>query len=149
MPDYKRSAKLTLIITYIFAVLLVVAVIFLPTLVTWYVETKGRPQDLGATVMLTCYPCVPFAAVAVVSVIKLLKNILKDLILTEENVKMLKRISMCCFCAAVILLIAGAFYMPFYIVGAAAATCAVIVRMMENILQALLEKSVENTSKGN
>lgn len=143
MRDYKRSAKLTLIITYVFAVLLIVAVIFLPTLVTWYVETKHRPQDLGATVMLTCYPCVPFATVALVSVIKLLKNILKDTIITAQNVKMLNRISICCFCASVILLIAGVFYMPFYIVGAAAATCGMIVRVMKNILQSIYEKSEE------
>ena len=53
MKDYKKSAKLTLAITYIMMFALVVFVIALPFATTWYVEKKARPADLATVTMLS------------------------------------------------------------------------------------------------
>lgn len=130
MSNYKKSAKISLAITYVCMVLLVVLTIGLPYGISWYVEVKGRSADLAATVMLTCYPCVPFAAVALFSLRRFLKNLIKDTLFKGRNLRDLIYISLCCVCSGIIMLIAGIFYMPFYISGGAAMFCALIVKVI-------------------
>ena len=91
MKNYRRSAKLSLFVTYVFMVALLLCVIFLPMIVTWYVEVKGRDQTLPTTIMLTCYPLVPFAAIVLFSLRRLLINLLSGLVIGEQNIKMLKK----------------------------------------------------------
>lgn len=146
MWDYRKSAKLSLIITYVFMAALAAAVIFLPSLITWYVEVKGRDQNLPTVVMITCYPCVPFAAVLLFSLRSLLKNILSGLVFGEENIRLLKRISICCGAAALILLLAGCLYLPFYVAGVSAAACGLVVHVIKNLFETALrvqEKELE------
>ncbi|MBQ8202705.1 MAG: hypothetical protein IJZ75_00290 [Clostridia bacterium] len=147
MNNYKRSAKIALIVTYIFMLLLVAFTVALPWITKWYVEVRGRSTDLFATIMLATYPCVPFAAIVLISLRKLLKNILGGHIFHEDNAGHLLAISNSCFLASVIMIIAGIFYMPFYIAGGAAICMALLVRSMRVVLQGAnheIEKSKEN-----
>lgn len=143
VSDYKRSAKISLAVTYLFMVMLAAMTVSLPFITMWYVETMGRPKDLATTVMLTCYPCVPFAAVALASLRKFLINIIKENVFDMQNVAMLSRISNCCFVAAAVMLVAGFFYMPFYIASASAATCALVARAVKNMLHTIIVKKEE------
>ena len=134
MSNYKKSAKISLIITYVFMFFLVALTVGLPYGISWYVEVKGRSADLAATVMLTCYPCVPFAAVALFCLRRFLKNLLKDTIFEGKNLHDLLYIAFCCFFSGLIMVIAGIFYMPFYISGGAAMFCALIVKVIYDIM---------------
>ncbi len=136
MKNYKRSAKIALIATYVFMVLLVVFTVALPWIIRWYVEVRGRSADLFATIMLATYPCVPLAAITLFSLMKLLKNILAGKVFEFENTGHLLAISNSCLLAGIIMLVAGIFYMPFYIAGGAAICMALIVRAMRVALQA-------------
>lgn len=136
MKNYKRSAKIALIATYVFMVLLVVFTVALPWLIRWYVEVRGRSADLFATIMLATYPCVPLAAITLFSLMKLLKNILAGKVFEFENTGHLLAISNSCLLAALIMIVAGFFYMPFFIAGGAAICMALIVRAMRVALQA-------------
>lgn len=160
MWDYRKSAKLSLILTYVFIAALAAAVIFLPALITWYVEVMGRDQNLPTIVMITCYPCVPFAAVMLFSLRALLKNIISDLVFGDENIRLLKRISICCGVASLILLLAGSLYLPFYVAGVSAAACGLIVHVIKNLFETALqlqrkeleyvrENNEENSNLGN
>lgn len=139
MRNYRKSAKLSLFVTYVFMVFLLLCVIFLPMVVTWYVEVMGRDQTLPTTIMLTCYPLTPFAAITLFSLRRLLLNLIDGLVLGEQNIKMLKRISICLICAGVIMLCVGHRYMPFYIAGVAAAAGSLIVSVIQNIFEAALQ----------
>ncbi len=134
MSNYKKSAKISLAITYFFMFSLVVLTIGLPYGISWYVEVKGRSADLAATVMLTCYPCVAFGAVALFCVRRFLKNIIKDTIFEGKKLYDLIYIAFCCLFSGIIMFIAGFFYMPFYISGGAAMFCALIVKVIYDIL---------------
>lgn len=140
MKDYKSSVKFTLIITYLLMLALVVFIVALPFVTTWYVEKMGRPADLAIVTMLSCYPCVPFAAVSLISLSKLLKNILRGDILDNKNLVLLKRIGFSCLFAGCIMIIAGFFYKPFFISGASAIFCTVIIKVIFDILDYLIEK---------
>lgn len=130
MFKYRKCAKFTLCIVYFFILLLAALAVALPFLVTWYVETKGRPADLATVVMVTCYPCTPLAAIALLSARKLLKNILGGEILCQSNISLVRRICLACFFAGIIMLVAGFFYMPFYIASAAALVCALVLKIV-------------------
>ena len=150
MKNYKRSTKVALIVTYVFMLLLAAFTITLPWIVRWYVEVRGRSTDLFATIMLATYPCVPLAAIVLYSLRKLLKNILSGNIFHSENAGHLLAMSNSCFLASVIMIIAGIFYMPFYIAGAAAICMAFIVRIMRVVLQGAnfeIEKAHEEKSE--
>ncbi len=136
MKNYKRSAKIALIASYVFVVLLIAFTVSLPWLTRWYVEDRGRSADLFATIMLATYPCVPLAAITLISLIKVLKNILAGKVFLFENTGHLLAISNSCFLAGLVMIIAGFFYMPFFIAGGAAICMALIVRAMRVALQA-------------
>jgi hypothetical protein len=134
MSDYKKSAKITLGLTYFLMFVVAVLAVTLPWLITLYAEKMNRSQSLATTVMLTCYPCLPFCVVALFSMKKALKNIINGEVFIEQNILMFKRISWCCLFAGVILLIAGNFYLPFYIAGAAAVSCAILMKLIKDVL---------------
>ncbi len=148
MHDYRKTVKLTLIITYISMVLLVAAVIALPSFITWYVEVKGKDQNLPAIVMLTCYPCVPFVGMALISVQRMLKCILSGIIFGDKNIGALKTLSFCCFGVSLITFIAGFFYKPFFVVCIVMAFCSLAVKVIKEIfdfeLQSRRDEIFEN-----
>ena len=133
MWTHKKSVTLSLVLTYLFMVLLAAGIIALPWLVTWYVEIRGRDAALPTTIMLTCYPCVPFAALALWSMRCLLHNIRDGKPFLEKNIKMLHRISWCCFAVMAIMLYSGRFYLPFYVSAIAAAFIGLIIRVIKNL----------------
>lgn len=100
-----------------FTVLLVICAAALPWAVTWYVETMGRSPKLPAIIMVTCYPCVPIAAAILMYLKRIIKNISKDMLFHLDNVIYFKRISFFCLMISVITVIAGRFYLPFFIMG--------------------------------
>lgn len=140
MNDYKKSVRITLGITYALMLVLLGLAIALPWGATWYVEKMQRPADLAKVVMLTCYPCAPFAAVCLFSLRNFLRNVLKDEVVTEKNAKNLFKMSICCFTAGLIMLVAGSFYMPFYISGGSAIFCALIIKTFNDVLRNYLIK---------
>lgn len=140
MSNSKKSAKISLVITYIFMFLLAVLTVGLPYGISWYVEVRGRSADLAATVMLTCYPCVPFAAAALYFLRRFLKNLIKDTVFEGKNLRDLIYICFCYLFSGIIMLIAGIFYMPFYISGGAAMFCALIVKVIYDAMLNLKER---------
>ncbi len=110
--------KISLIITDVFLLILAVFSVALPWMVTWYAEVMKRSANLATTILTTCYPCVPFAAATLIYLRKLLKNALVNGLFNNNNLTLLKKITLCTLAIAVITLVAGNFYMPFFLVAA-------------------------------
>lgn len=139
MRDYKKSVKLTYIIINISILVLFLLAVTLPWAITWYVEVKHRNPNLPTVVMLTCYPCLPFAAVALFSLRKLLKNILNGLVFGDSNLSCCKKVSVCAAVGGFITFIAGFYYLPFFVVSIASFGCAIIVKAIKDVFAAELE----------
>ncbi len=129
--------KLAIIVTTIFLAVLIGFTILLPWLVTWYVQIAQRHEGLVTTVMVTCYPCAPFTAVVLLTLRKLLKNIDVKNFNKAENSKLLKYMSISCLIIAAITLIAGRYYLPFYIVAATFMFLALIIYAFKSITDEL------------
>lgn len=120
-------------LTDIFLCLLVLVALSLPFLVTWYVEYTGRLESLATTIMVTCYPCAPFTGLALFYLRKVLKNVQKGEYSNPENVKNLKYMSLYCIMVALITLIAGRFYLPFFLVAGTFLFLALLIFVFRNI----------------
>ena len=131
-----KALKLSIILTNLFLLLLVAFAVSLPFIVTWYVETMGREPSLPTTIMVTCYPCAPFAAAILICIKKLLKNALKGSVFNSLSINLMKKISTFCLIIAAITLIAGKYYMPFFIVSGTFAFVSLLVFSFKNILDA-------------
>ena len=130
-----KSLKAAIILTYIFMVILLVLVVTLPMLVTWYVEVKGRSASLPTTILVTCYPCAPFTGISLLCLRKLLKNALMDELFSLSSIRSLKYMSVSCAVISAITLIAGRYYLPFYIVGATFAFLSLLAFGFMAVLQ--------------
>ena len=115
--DKLKSVKISIFVLDIFFVLLFIFTVSLPLAVTWYVESMGRSENLATTVLVTCYPCVPFAVVILLSLRRFLKCFLEGKIFSAKTVRYLKNIAICCIIIAIITCIGGGFYYPFLIAG--------------------------------
>ncbi len=110
--------RFSIILTTVFLAVLIGFAIMLPWLVTWYVQIAQRNESLATTMMVTCYPCAPFTAIVLLALRQLLKNIEQKNFDKAKNTKLLKYMSISCLIISVITLIAGRYYLPFYIVAA-------------------------------
>lgn len=127
------TIKFSIILTTVFLVVLVAFAVMLPWLVTWYVQLAQRHESLATTMMVTCYPCAPFTAVVLLSLRKLLKNIQQKKLDKVQNSKLLKYMSISCLIISVITLIAGRYYLPFYIVAATFMFLSLIIFAFKSI----------------
>lgn len=129
--------KMATIVTTVFLAVLIGFTILLPWLVTWYVQIAQRHEGLVTTVMVTCYPCAPFTAVVLLTLRKLLKNIDAKNFNKAENSKLLKYMSISCLIIATITLIAGRYYLPFYIVAATFMFLSLIIYAFKSVADEL------------
>lgn len=125
--------KLSIILTTIFLAVLIAFAVMLPWLVTWYVQIAGRHESLATTMLVTCYPCAPFTAIVLLTLRKLLKNIDQKILNKDQNLKLLKYMAISCVIISAITLIAGRYYLPFYIVAATFLFLALIIFAFRSI----------------
>ncbi|MBQ2266335.1 MAG: hypothetical protein II342_02935 [Clostridia bacterium] len=125
--------KLSIILTTIFLAVLIAFAVMLPWLVTWYVQIAGRHESLATTMLVTCYPCAPFTAIVLLALRKLLKNIDQKILNKDQNLKLLKYMAISCVIISAITLIAGRYYLPFYIVAATFLFLALIIFAFRSI----------------
>lgn len=143
MNGYRKPLKAALYMVYAFAVILAAISVALPFIITWYVESRGRDQTLPATIMLTCYPCLPFAVAILVSLRRILVNALSGLILGDKNLSLMRILIISFFAITVITVAAGRQYTPFYLISAASAACGLTFFVVRSLFDALLQKQRE------
>ncbi len=132
-----NPVKLAITVTTAFLIVLIAFAVMLPWLVTWYVQLAGRHESLATTMMVTCYPCAPFTAIVLLTLRKLLKNIDIKNFNKAENSKLLKYMSISCLIIAVITLIAGRYYLPFYIIAATFMFLSLIIYTFKSVTDEL------------
>ena len=130
-----RSITVSVICVYVFAVMLLAADIFCYQLVSWFISLRGMHWQQGIGMMVTVYVCSVFAWIILWGLRCLLCNLRKGQVFTEENVRILRIVSWCCFGAAAVCLVSIIWYLPFVVIAIAAAFMALIVRIVKNVFQ--------------
>ena len=123
--------------------LVVAAVFFAPYITSWYFGS-GAVDQTHLAFRVTIYICALPAIFLLLLLDRLLRNIRKNAIFEELNVKLLRGISWLCIVVGVITLAGGFFYSSFFLVAAAAAFCGLIVRVVKNVFEHAIELKEEN-----
>lgn len=138
MKGYNFSVKLTLGLVYAAMVVTAALTVSFPFLVQWFVEVRHKDPNLATSIMIVFYPCIPFAIAFLTALRNLLVNLKKGLVLGDANIRHLKVIALCCLGAAIIMILGGFKYMPFWISGIAAAAGALLTAVIEKVFSVAL-----------
>ena len=142
MYTSEKSTKLTLFVTYVFYVLLVLMMIWCIPIAQWVVGSSGRLSTRAAVIAF--YVCCPAAWCALLGITRILKNVLKDQVFTDDTVKILRRLSWCCAFVALVSFIAFFFYKVFCVFSLGAALMMLILRVLKNVMAKAVEIKKEN-----
>lgn len=143
MWNKDKSIILSQILIKICYVGVVVCTIAAPKLVELYEKNVGE-EGLYTPLLTTLMCCVPPAIIALVCLDILLWNIQKNRAFIEQNVKLLRSISYCCFCVAVIF-IYFSILRPFaFVIVFAAGFFGIILRVVKNCFQQAVSLREEN-----
>lgn len=131
MWNTEKSITLSKWVVVIFIAALLTIVIggpwLMPIILRW-----GREQLVPVFLWVIYTTAVP-ALFILICLYRILSRLTKGLIFVRENVSSLRVISWLCFVCAFICLVAGFFYLPWWIVAVAAAFIGLIVRVVRNV----------------
>lgn len=142
MYNSQTSAKLTRVITWFFFVLLAALMVFANLLLSWFFGPART--DTIIKILVTFYTCCPAAWCALFCIDRLLRNIINKEVFIKKNVSYMRVLSWCCAFVALACLIAGFFYVPFFIFSLGAAFMMLILRVLKNVMAAATMIKDEN-----
>lgn len=146
MWNKDRSILLSQILVRICYAVVAVCVIAAPRLVKLY-ETVVEAQNVSnvyTPLLITIYACVPPAVTALVCLDLLLHNIKKNRTFVSQNVKLLRSLSLCCFCVAVVFVYFSVLRPFAFLIVFAAAFLGIILRVVKNCFQQAIAIREEN-----
>ena len=129
-----KSILLSMICTVLCAVCLLALDVGAFRLIPWYCSFRAMPEKT-AKIMVTLYSASVFGWICLAALWKLLHNIRSGEVFTDTNVKLLRILSWTMAGAAVIFLVSGFCYEPFFFLSAAAAFMMLILRVVKNVFQ--------------
>ncbi len=139
-----RSLTLSIWCTRLAMIMGITCAVFSPRIVNWYIDVSGKPEWLAEPILIALLACCVPAMGALIWLHKLLTNIRIEDVFTDENVGLLRRISWCCFLAALITLVSARFYLVFGLISIAAAFMGLILRVVKNVIQQAVIIKAEN-----
>lgn len=137
------SIRLTLACIYVFSLILLAVDLFAFRGIGWYVAWRGMRPESVMRITVTLYAASVFGWICLWALWRLLKNMKAELVFDGGNVRLLRIISWCCAFAALIFLVGGFCYPPFFLVAVAAAFMMLIVRVVKNVFQQAIEMKSE------
>ncbi len=150
-----KSATLSLICTRVLIGIFVVIAAALPFVLSgglYYGLNReegilyvGMSKESVIALMICAYVSFVFLMIALFALDLLLRNIRKDAVFVQTNVKCLRTISWCCFAIAIVMICGWPFiaYVLAY-VAAAAAFFGLLMRVVKNVIETACEIKNEN-----
>lgn len=151
----RMSLTLSRVIVWVLAVIFSAAVVYTSlSLIISKLESVELVWDFGLLVFefgldpvafyTAFYFCAVLAFTALFYLNRLLKNIAEDRIFIEENVKILRILSWCCYFVGITMAVYSLEAYPFVIIAAAAAFFGLIIRVLKNVFAKAVEIKEEN-----
>lgn len=151
----RMSLVLSRVIVWVLAVIFAVAVGYTSlSLIVSKLDPVALVWDFGVLVFefgldpvtfyIAFYLCAVLAFTSLFYLNRLLKNIAEDRIFIEENVKILRILSWCCYFVGIVMTAYSFEAYPFVIIAAAAAFFGLIIRVLKNVFAKAVEIKEEN-----
>ena len=127
------------------AIVICAAALFLmPYAAKMYEQISFQRDNVTVPLLITFYVCAAFGFVILFVLNKLIKNIGSEKVFIDENVKLLKILSYCCFAIAVVTLIFARFRILVFVITFAAAFIGLILRVIKNCFTEAIRLREEN-----
>lgn len=136
------SLYASIVMTGLLFVLIIVAVIFLPTIIGFYEKLRGGIDctDLMTALYISALPGLVCAGVLT----KLLMNIRREQIFIGSNVVILRILSYCCIFVGVEYLVFAHKYISMLLIAFAALFFGLILRVIKNVFEKAIVIREEN-----
>lgn len=144
MTKEKRSIAITSVLIKIAIVLCAAALFLMPYAAKMYEQISFQRDNVTIPLLITFYVCAAFGFVILFVLNKLIKNIGSEKVFIDENVKLLKILSYCCFAIAVVTLIFARFRILVFVITFAAAFIGLILRVIKNCFTKAIRLREEN-----
>jgi hypothetical protein len=140
----KNHVSLTLCVTYIAVGMVILVAAGLP----WILEQNSIVRTLlsgeRTAILAGYYCCLPFLLLTLWKVRRLLANIQKEEVFTEENVKLLATIRNCCAGIFLVCLIAGLFFFPLLLLVAILGFLCLMMQVLKQVMAQAVAIREEN-----
>ncbi len=144
MTKEKRSIAITSALIKVAIVLCAAALFLMPYAAKMYEQISFQRDNVTVPLLITFYVCAAFGFVILFVLNKLIKNIGNEKVFIDENVKLLKILSYCCFAIAVVTLIFARFRILVFVITFAAAFIGLILRVIKNCFTEAIRLREEN-----
>lgn len=144
MTKEKRSIAITSVLIKVAIVLCTAALFLMPYAAKMYEQISFQRDNITVPLLITFYVCAAFGFVILFVLNKLIKNIGSEKVFIDENVKLLKILSYCCFAIAVVTLIFARFRILVFVITFAAAFIGLILRVIKNCFTEAIRLREEN-----
>ena len=140
----RNSALLTEIFIYILAACLLVLDIGLWPLSGWYMKIRNMTgEGIRITLVVILYACSILGWFILWKMLRLIRNIRKGIVFTEQNVSILRAVSLLCLGVGILTFAGGFFYQPLFFVTLAALFLTLVVRVVKNVMHKAVEMKDE------
>ncbi|MBQ4000870.1 MAG: DUF2975 domain-containing protein [Lachnospiraceae bacterium] len=140
----RNSALLTEIFIYILAACLLVLDIGLWPLSGWYMKIRNMTgEGIRITLVVILYACSVLGWFILWKMLRLIRNIRKGIVFTEQNVSILRAVSLLCLGVGILTFAGGFFYQPLFFVTLAALFLTLVVRVVKNVMHKAVEMKDE------
>jgi nitric oxide reductase large subunit len=144
MTKEKRSIAITSALIKVAIVFCTAALFLMPYAAKMYEQISFQRDNVTVPLLITFYVCAAFGFVILFVLNKLIKNIGSEKVFIDENVKLLKILSYCCFAIAVVTLIFARFRILVFVITFAAAFIGLILRVIKNCFTEAIRLREEN-----
>lgn len=144
MTKEKRSIAITSALIKVAIILCAAALFLMPYAAKMYEQISFQRDNVTVPLLITFYVCAAFGFVILFVLNKLIKNIGSEKVFIDENVKLLKILSYCCFAIAVVTLIFARFRILVFVITFAAAFIGLILRVIKNCFTEAIRLREEN-----
>ena len=144
MTKNNRSIKLTGILIKTAIVLCFAALFIMPYAAEVYKQVSLMHDDVTVPLLITFYSCAAVGFVILFLLDRLVANISKGEVFVNDNIKLLRILSYCCFIISVITLIFARFRIIVFVITFAAAFFGLILRVIKNCFEEAVRLREEN-----
>lgn len=139
-----RSATLTLWANRLLMVTVIALAFAMPAILRWYNRIRILKDDQNLALLIAFYLCVPIALFALYNLEKLLRNITAGDVFIRLNVRLIRRVCICCGLVSGICLPASCHYAPLIFFSLVMAFLCPVVNVVRYVFDAAVTIREEN-----
>lgn len=144
MNKENRSIVLTALLIKVAIVLCFASLFVMPFAAEVYARESFRQDDVTVPLLVTFYSCAAVGFGILFVLLRLVNNIKNGEVFVEQNVKLLRILSYCCFAIAIITLFFARLRLLVFVITFAAAFIGLILRVIKNCFSEAIRLREEN-----